>query len=103
MEKGEKFMVVRDAKVINKDKDYYLQFILAEKTLEIPLTIDNQIQVKHVFNDLILALKKEEFNFQLVNEENNLYSQISKEYIKHLNSELTAVRKELEGYKFLSD
>lgn len=94
-------MVTREAKIVQRDENYYLELALNDKNVEIPLTEDKQNDVKEVFNELIIELKKGNFKFSLINDENNLYFQISKEYIKQLNSEMNAVYTELVAYDLL--
>ena len=96
-------MVTREADIIKKGENYYLELTLADKKVVISLTEDNQNEVKDVFNDLILDLKKEQFNFSMDKDENNLYYQISKEYITQLNSEMNAVYTELVNYGFVEE
>lgn len=89
-------MEVYEAKVIQKDENCLLEFTLKDKKLEIPLTEDNPNAVKSFFNKLTIELKKGEFEFNLVEqEEKNLYWLVSNEYIKQLNNELHNVYEEL--------
>jgi hypothetical protein len=53
--------------------------------------------IKKIFNKLILELKSKEFNYKLKELKDNLYYQISDEYIKQLNRELSSVHVELEN------
>jgi len=101
LEREVKYMEIRDASIIKKEENYYLELTLKNKKVEMSLTEDQQNDVKNVFNELIIELKKEAFNFKLLNEENDLYSQISKEYIKQLNVELNTVYTELKAYDLL--
>ena len=91
LEKEVRFMVTREANVVDRDGNVYLELSLSDRTVSISLTEDNPNAVKEVFNQLILALKKEAFKFRLTNEENTLYYFICKEYINQLNSELASV------------
>jgi hypothetical protein len=94
-------MEVYEANVIKKDGQHILELSLKGKKVEIPLTEDKPDEIKSVFNELIVELKKGEFNFKLKNKENNLYQQISNEYIKQLNNELHSVYNELDDYGLL--
>ena len=78
-----------------------LVFSLGGKTLEINLTEDKPIEVKSVFNGFLLELKKGEFEFELVDDKEDLFFHISTEYISQLNSELSSIYKELEDYSLL--
>lgn len=78
-----------------------LDFSIGAKTLEIILTEDKPIEVKGVFNELLLELKKGEFKFELEDDKKDLFFHISSEYISQLNSELSSIYKELEDYELL--
>lgn len=68
---------------------------------ELVLTDDNPNNIKAVFNDLIKDLKKGIFNYELEDDTDDLYKNISKEYITQLNIELNAVYGELQSYKLI--
>ncbi len=78
-----------------------LVFSIGGKSLEINLTEDKPIEVKSVFNELLLELKKGEFKFELEDDKADLFFHISSEYISQLNSELSSIYKELEDYELL--
>ena len=85
----------REAKVVENCGLYYLELNKRDGVMCIPLNEDNANGIKEVFDLLILELKCEEFNYQLVDVKDNLYYQISNEYIKQLNIELVTIRSEL--------
>ncbi|MGD1838011.1 MAG: hypothetical protein ACPKPY_08140 [Nitrososphaeraceae archaeon] len=68
------------------------------KKLELNLTSDNPNEIKKTFNELILELKKKEFNFKLEDEKNDLYTSVCEEYISQLNNEIKTIRSELVEY-----
>ena len=78
-----------------------LEFSIGGKSLEINLTEDKPIEVKSVFNEFLLELKKGEFEFELEDDKEDLFFHISTEYISQLNSELSSIYKELEDYELL--
>lgn len=87
---------------INRDGEKAtLIFSLPKNNLEIVLTEDKPNEVKKVFNQLILELKKGEFQFELEDTKEDLYYHISEEYISQLNSELSSIYSELEDYDLL--
>lgn len=87
---------------INRDGEKAtLIFSLPQNKLEIVLTEDKPNEVKKVFNQLILELKKGEFQFELEDTKEDLYYHISEEYISQLNSELSSIYSELEDYDLL--
>lgn len=71
------------------------------KEFKIPLTKDEPLEIKEVFNRLIIELKKGLIQFELQDDENDLYHHISTEYITQLNDELKSVYAELEDYNLL--
>lgn len=70
---------------------------------EFVLTDDNPNSVKAVFNKLLQELKKGSFSFVLKDDKEDLYHQISKEYLTQLNSELLSVYEELKDYELLNE
>lgn len=94
-------MDVREARVIRRDDNFFLELDMKKNKLEIPLTEDKQNEVKKVFNELIVELKKGEYEFELKDIQNDLYCQISYEYITQLNSELHSVYSEMKDYDLL--
>ena len=71
--------------------------------LEIELTEDKPIEVKAIFNKLIAYLKKGEFNFDIVDDKEDLYFNLCFEYIQQLNAELSSIYRELLDYDLLDE
>ncbi len=101
LEREEKFMEMYNASVINKDDNWFLVLSISGDDLSIPLTQDEPLAIKSVFNQLILKLKENEFEFNFQDTGNDLFTQIAKEYIEQLNRELRSVRNELSDYKLI--
>lgn len=101
--KGGKFMVLFKAKIYREEKKATLQLFINATQFNIVLTEDKPNEVKKVFNNLLIELKKGEFNFELEESEEDLYFHVSKEYIKQLNSELTSIYKELKDYNLINN
>lgn len=100
-EKEVKYMETKKAFIKREETKTSLAFSIGDKTLEINLTEDKPIEVKNVFNELLLELKKGEFQFELDDDEGDLFFHISSEYISQLNAELSSIYKELEDYELL--
>ena len=79
-----------------------LKLLVGTVTLDISLTEDNPNDVKSVFNELILHLKNGQFEFELTDTEEDLYTHICKEYIKQLNIELASIYEALKYNELLS-
>ncbi len=101
LEKEVKYMETKKAFIKREETKTSLVFSIGNKTLEINLTEDKPIEVKNVFNELLLELKKGEFQFELDDDEGDLFFHISTEYISQLNAELSSIYKELEDYELL--
>jgi hypothetical protein len=88
---------------IERKKDNYavLKLALDTTVLDIVLTEDKPIEVKEVFNKLLMQLKEGEFCFELEDTKEDLYFHICKVYISQLNSELKGIFKELEANDLL--
>lgn len=96
-----KFMEMYNAEITEDGENKFLTLELPDNELHIPLTEDEEQKIKEIFNILIKELKKGEFNFQFEQTRNNLYQNISAEYISHLNIELSAVYNELNDFGLL--
>ena len=81
LEKEVKYMETKKAFIKREEAKTSLVFSIGHKTLEINLTEDKPIEVKNVFNELLLELKKGEFQFELYDDVEDLYFYISNEYI----------------------
>lgn len=91
-------METYNATVVNEDDDWFLVLSVDSDDMRIPLTRDEPLVIKTVFNKLILNLKEREFQFEAKIVGKDLFSQIAKEYIEQLNLELRSVYKELSDY-----
>jgi hypothetical protein len=94
-------MEIYKASVVKEGEHHYLQLSLKEKVLKIALTKDNPNDIKKVFNELIVELKKGKFEFNYEGENKDLFSHVSKEYLTQLNKELVEVYNELESFNLL--
>lgn len=94
-------METHKATIKRQEQKTSLFFLIRGNELEIVLTEDKPNEVKSTFNQLLLELKKGEFQFELEDEGSDLYHHISSEYISQLNSELSSIFKELKDYNLL--
>jgi hypothetical protein len=94
-------METHKARIKRQELKTSLIFLIKEKELEIILTEDKPNEVKSIFNQLLLELKKGKFQFELDDTEVDLFYHISLEYITQLNAELSSIYKELEDYSLL--
>lgn len=89
-------MATHNATIDRKDSSATLNLAVGEAVLGIVLTEDKPNDVKNVFNKLLEHLKNGEFDFNLIDEKEDLYHHICKEYITQLNAELKSTHKELQ-------
>lgn len=103
-EKEEEFMETHKALVKTVDSEQYLSLKIDSMQLDLPLTKDEPNEIKKVFNELILHLKKGLFCFSMEEKENgDLIYYVANEYIKQLNNELNEVYQELKANQLLHD
>lgn len=94
-------MEMYDAKMVKDGENHYLELNIQTSIQKISMTEDLPNEIKAVFNQLILRLKMEHFNFNLADVDTDLFSQIAKEYIGQLNKELTTIYTELVHHGLL--
>ena len=92
-----------NAEISRDDQKTVLVLNGRKKKLELVLTEDNPNSIKTVFNELLIELKDGDFEFKLVDTKQDLYNQISKEYLTQLNSELSSIYQELKDYELLNE
>ncbi|MCH7536194.1 MAG: hypothetical protein IH948_10725, partial [Bacteroidetes bacterium] len=96
-------MVTNKASIRREEDNTYLVLEVDGNQHKIVLTEDNPNNIKSVFNNLLMELKKGQFNFELEDEEDDLYFHICKEYVVQLNQELVSVHGELREYDLLEE
>lgn len=84
-------MEVLKAFVRVDEEKYTLEVELGDEVAIIPLSQDQPNEVKGAFNKLIVRLKSGLFRIELQECGEDLFSQVSKEYLVQLNSELEEV------------
>ena len=85
-----------NAVVIEEESEHFISLSIQDRKLKIPLTKDEPNEVKKVFNELIVFLKKGIFNFTMEEKEDgDIFYHVAKEYVDQLNSELTDIHREL--------
>lgn len=100
-EKEEKFMETKKATIQREEANTYLVLEVGQSLVKITLTDDNPNDIKKAFNSILKELKKGFFEFELEDETQDLYNNISFEYLKQLNSEMNAIYKELKEYELI--
>jgi len=86
------------------DTEQYLSLKFNNKQFNLPLTKDEPNEIKKVFNELIIHLKKGLFSFAMEEKKGgDLIYQVANEYVKQLNSELKGVYQELKSNQLLEE
>ncbi len=96
-------MEIRKARIIETEKSVYLELELAENTTNIPLTEENQNKIMESFNKILLDLKNGLFSYQLEKTEENLFFQVSSEYIKLLNKEIKSIYSQMLSHDLVKE
>ena len=96
-------MATHNATIERKETGTTLKLVIGNEELNIVLTDDNPNEVKSVFNKLLIHLKDDEIDFTLIDDKEDLYFHICKEYITQLNAELKSTYTELEDNQLLND
>jgi len=103
LESEEKSMETIKATVVQVDEKHFIKIEDEEHTIRIPISEDNPNEVKSVFNRLIARIKEGEFQIELAEVGEDLFSQVANEYITQLNREIQEVHGEMEQYGLVAD
>jgi len=90
-----KFMATKSAKIVQEREKYFIEFALSDGAVRIPLSDERPKEVKAAFNKIISEIKLAEFTIEFEMPGDDLFSQVAKEYISHLNREIHEVRAEM--------
>lgn len=80
------------------DGKHFIHIEDGENAIMIPMSEDNPNTVKGAFNTLIARMKDGEFQIELAETGDDLFSQVAKEYLAQLNREIKEVRGEMQHY-----
>lgn len=84
-----------EAKVVEREGKYFIEIDGGDGVIEIPVSEDKPNEIKSAFNKLIVMIKEREFTIQLIEPGEDLFSEVAKEYLVHLNREIQDVRGEM--------
>lgn len=96
-------METHKATIKRKGNNATLKLVIGKSSLDIELTEDKPNDVKSVFNKLLEQLKRGQFNLTLIDDKEDLFHHICKEYVTHLNSELNSTFQELKDNGLLDE
>ncbi len=101
MAKEIKYMETKKATIAREKDKTSLVLSGVSSNHVIILTEDKPNNIKFVFNNLIMDLKKGAFQYELDDSIMDLYHNICKEYIIQLNTEMKSIYDELEEFDLL--
>lgn len=87
-----------NATVSEVDGKHFIKIEAGATQINIPLSEDKPNEVKSAFNKLITRIKEGPFQIMLANVGDDLFSQVSNEYIAQLNREIQEVHGEMRQY-----
>jgi len=92
-----------EASVVEEDDKHFIEIVTDGEGIRIPISEDKPNEVKTAFNKLIERIREGEFEIELEDEGDDLFSQVAKEYITQLNREIAEVRDEMIQYSLIED
>ena len=91
------------ATVVQDGEKHFIKIEDEKHTIRIPMSEDKPNEVKSAFNRLITRLKDGEFQIELTEVGEDLFSQVASEYITQLNREILEVHGEMKQYGLVDD
>ena len=92
-----------DAVVEEVGEKHVIKIGAGEDEIRIPISEDSPNDVKSAFNKLLSRIKKGVFQIELQDVEEDLFSQVAKEYMAQLNREILQVHDEMKEYGLVED
>jgi len=83
------------AEVVESDGKHFIKICNEEHPITIPMSEDKANEVKSAFNKLIARIKDGEFQIELEEIGEDLFSQVASEYVTQLNKEIKEVYGEM--------
>lgn len=91
------------ATVVALEEKHFIKIGTGDEEIKIPISEDKPNEVKSAFNKLITRIKEGEFEIELENIGQDLFSQVANEYVTQLNREIQEVRGEMKDYGLVKD
>jgi hypothetical protein len=92
-----------NARVVALEEKYFIKIEAGAEDINIPISEDKPNDVKSAFNKLIARIKEGEFEIELTDIGQDLFSQVAKEYVTQLNREIQEVRGEMKDFGLVRD
>jgi hypothetical protein len=96
-------MVTISASVVQSDGKHFIHIDEGGAKISIPISEDKPNEVKSAFNKLIIRIKEGNFQIQLADDGDDLFSHVAKEYLTQINKEIQEVRHEMQQYGLLEE
>jgi hypothetical protein len=103
LESEEKSMETIKATVVELEEKHFIKIETWGEEIKIPISEDKPNEVKCAFNKLIARIKEREFEIELEDIGQDLFSQVANEYVTQLNREIQEVRGEMKDYGLVKD
>ena len=91
-----------EAKVECRDDKHFIRIGDEGSEIVIPISEDKPKAVKTAFNRIIRRLKSGEFQIELDEVREDLFSQVANEYLKQLNREIREIHRQMKEYGLVS-
>jgi hypothetical protein len=91
------------ATVVQVEEKHLINIEDEGHTIRIPMSEDKPNEVESAFNRLIARIKDGEFQIELAEVGEDLFSQVTNEYITQLNREIQEVHSEMKQYGLVAD
>lgn len=103
MESEVKFMEIVKASIEQRDEVHFIKIETEGDGIKIPMSEDKPNEVKSAFNKIIARMQNGEFQIELEEIGDDLFSQVANEYIMQLNREIIEIHGEMQQYNLLLD
>jgi len=84
--------------VVQVEEKRYINMIIGDVEIRIPMSEDKPNEVKSAFNKLIASIQDTDFQIEMKEVGEDLFSQVANEYIAQLNREIQEVRGEMKRF-----
>lgn len=92
-----------DARVESHDNKHFIVVRDGDMKIVIPMSENKPNEVKSAFNKVILRIKSGQFQIELEEVGDDLFSQVANEYIKQLNREIREIHGQMKEYGFVCE
>lgn len=91
------------ANVVKIEEKHFIKIEAEDGEIMIPMSEDKPNEVKSAFNKLIVRIKDGEYQIELDDVGEDLFSQVANEYIAQLNRDIQEVHGEMEQHGLVTD